>query len=86
MATQPSSTPVVRFADFDFDMRTGELRRNRTSLKLQPQPAKVLALLVSRPGEIVHPARLGPAGLGLGDICRFRAGAQLRYPSNPLCP
>ena len=53
MATQPSSSPLLRFADFEFDVRTGELRRDGTSLKLQPQPAKVLALLVSRAGEIV---------------------------------
>jgi len=53
MGTHPSSSPVVRFADFELDLRTGELRRNGTSLKLQPQPAKLLALLVSRAGEVV---------------------------------
>jgi TolB-like protein/DNA-binding winged helix-turn-helix (wHTH) protein/Tfp pilus assembly protein PilF len=53
VATQPSSSLVVRFGDFELDLRTGELRRDGTSLKLQPQPAKVLAVLVSRPGEIV---------------------------------
>jgi TolB-like protein/DNA-binding winged helix-turn-helix (wHTH) protein/tetratricopeptide (TPR) repeat protein len=53
VATQLSSSLVVRFADFELDLRTGELRRNGTSLKLQRQPAKILAVLVSRPGEIV---------------------------------
>ena len=51
----PSSNPnvPVRFGPFELDVRTGELRRDGTSLKLQPQPAKVLQLLVARAGEIV---------------------------------
>jgi len=53
VASHLSSSHVVRFADFEFDLRSGELSRNGTSLKLQPQPAKVLTLLVSRHGEIV---------------------------------
>jgi TolB-like protein/DNA-binding winged helix-turn-helix (wHTH) protein len=53
VATQSGFSPLVRFADFELDLRTGELRRDGTSLKLQPQPAKVLVLLVSRAGEIV---------------------------------
>ena len=44
---------TVRFGVFEFDCRSGELRRNEPSLKLQPQPAKVLAILVSRTAEIV---------------------------------
>jgi TolB-like protein/DNA-binding winged helix-turn-helix (wHTH) protein/Tfp pilus assembly protein PilF len=43
----------VRFADFELDLRTGELRRDGASLRLQPQPAKVLVLLVSKAGEVV---------------------------------
>jgi len=43
----------VRFADFELDLRTGELRRAGTALKLQPQPAKVLGVLVGRAGEVV---------------------------------
>jgi TolB-like protein/DNA-binding winged helix-turn-helix (wHTH) protein/tetratricopeptide (TPR) repeat protein len=49
----PASFLPVRFWDFQLDLRTGELRRDGIDLKLQPQPAKVLALLVSRPGEVV---------------------------------
>jgi TolB-like protein/DNA-binding winged helix-turn-helix (wHTH) protein/tetratricopeptide (TPR) repeat protein len=44
---------VVRFAEFALDLRSGELRTNGTSVKLQPQPAKILALLVRRRGETV---------------------------------
>jgi TolB-like protein/DNA-binding winged helix-turn-helix (wHTH) protein/Tfp pilus assembly protein PilF len=74
VATQPGSSLVVRFADFDFDMRTGELRRNRTSLKLQPQPAKVLALLVSRPGEIVTRQDLAQQVWGSETFVDFEQG------------
>jgi DNA-binding winged helix-turn-helix (wHTH) protein/tetratricopeptide (TPR) repeat protein len=44
---------TVRFAEFEMDLRSGELRANGTSVRLQPQPAKVLALLVRRRGETV---------------------------------
>jgi TolB-like protein/DNA-binding winged helix-turn-helix (wHTH) protein/Tfp pilus assembly protein PilF len=42
-----------RFGLFDFDPRTSELRREGVVVKLSPQPARVLALLVERPGEVV---------------------------------
>ncbi len=41
------------FDDFVFDPRTLELTRGGTPCRLQPQPARVLGLLVSRPGELV---------------------------------
>jgi DNA-binding winged helix-turn-helix (wHTH) protein/TolB-like protein len=43
----------VRFGLFEFNAATGELVREGTPVRLQPQPARVLALLVERPGEIV---------------------------------
>ncbi len=43
----------LRFGLFEFDDRTGELRRDGDVVKLPPQPARVLALLVAKPGEIV---------------------------------
>jgi TolB-like protein/DNA-binding winged helix-turn-helix (wHTH) protein/cytochrome c-type biogenesis protein CcmH/NrfG len=43
----------IFFGEFELDCRSGELRCNGTPVKLQPQPAKVLAALASRPGEIV---------------------------------
>ena len=42
-----------RFGLFDFDDRTGELRREGQIVKLSPQPARVLALLLERRGEVV---------------------------------
>ncbi len=53
MVSSSNPNVLVRFGPFELDVRTGELRRDGTSLKLQPQPAKVLQLLVARAGEIV---------------------------------
>ena len=35
------------------DPETGELRKGDASIKLHPQPAELLTMLVNRPGEIV---------------------------------
>lgn len=74
MSTQSSSSPVVRFADFVLDLRTGELCRNGTSLKLQPQPAKVLTLLVTRAGEIVTRKELAQQVWGTQTFVDFEQG------------
>ena len=44
---------ALRFGAFELDVRSGELRRNGTTVRLQPQPFKVLVLLASRPGDVV---------------------------------
>jgi DNA-binding winged helix-turn-helix (wHTH) protein/TolB-like protein len=49
---------TIRFTDFTFDPATGELRRNGTTTRLEPQPARVLAVLAERAGEIVTRAEL----------------------------
>jgi DNA-binding winged helix-turn-helix (wHTH) protein/TolB-like protein len=43
----------VRFGVFEFDPDTGELTRGGVPQRLQPQPARVLAVLLEQPGEIV---------------------------------
>lgn len=43
----------VRFGQFEFDPGSGELWKSGRPLRLQPQPARVLALLIERPGEVV---------------------------------
>ena len=43
----------VAFGDFDLDLATGELRKSGTVLKLEPQPASLLCLLVSEAGKLV---------------------------------
>ena len=46
-------TEVVRFATFEVDLRSGELRKGGMKLKLGGQPFQVLAILLERPGDIV---------------------------------
>ncbi len=44
---------VYRFGLFEFDATAGELRRQGRLIRLEPQPARALALLLSRPAEVV---------------------------------
>ena len=44
---------TVRFGEFEFDSLAGELRRDGATTRLEPQPARVLALLVERAGGVV---------------------------------
>lgn len=44
---------VLRFAGFEFDPSTGELRGAQGTRRLQPQPAQVLRALATRPGALV---------------------------------
>jgi DNA-binding winged helix-turn-helix (wHTH) protein len=41
------------FGPFEFDERTGELRRGGLRIKLQEQPARVLALLLQKKDDLV---------------------------------
>lgn len=43
----------VRFGIYDFSPSTGELRKDGVAVRLQTQPARVLATLVARSGAIV---------------------------------
>ena len=55
MAAEPQErqSSVVRFAEFELDLRTAELRKRGLRLRLQEQSFQVLAMLVARPGELV---------------------------------
>jgi DNA-binding winged helix-turn-helix (wHTH) protein len=44
---------VFTFGDFELDVEVGELRRENRRLKLQPQPFKLLLLLVRKGGALV---------------------------------
>jgi Tol biopolymer transport system component/DNA-binding winged helix-turn-helix (wHTH) protein len=52
MATT-STTRQFRFATFEVDVQTGELRKGGVRIRLQEQPFKVLVMLLERPGELV---------------------------------
>ena len=48
-----SSSREIRFADFEVDLRSGDLRRRGLRVKLQIQPFQVLCALLERSGEVV---------------------------------
>src|ERR1041385_7025130 len=47
------SDQIIRFADFELDLRAGELRRYGIRLPVQGRPVQVLAILVRNPGQLV---------------------------------
>jgi TolB-like protein/DNA-binding winged helix-turn-helix (wHTH) protein/Tfp pilus assembly protein PilF len=52
----PSSSPgarVLRFDNFELDVRAGELRKRGVRLRLQGQPLQVLAAILNRAGDVV---------------------------------
>jgi DNA-binding winged helix-turn-helix (wHTH) protein/TolB-like protein len=54
----PGDPQIVRFEDFEFSTVSGELRRGDIAARLEPQPARVLAVLVERAGDVVTRAEL----------------------------
>jgi TolB-like protein/DNA-binding winged helix-turn-helix (wHTH) protein/tetratricopeptide (TPR) repeat protein len=66
MANPAESTHLVRFGDFELDLRTGELRTDGHHIILQEKPFQILSALLERPGEMVAREelikRLWPAG------------------------
>jgi DNA-binding winged helix-turn-helix (wHTH) protein/TolB-like protein len=66
--------PPVRFGRFDFDPDTGALRREGADVRLQPQPARALAVLVARPGELVAREALQEAVWGVETNVDFDRG------------
>jgi TolB-like protein/DNA-binding winged helix-turn-helix (wHTH) protein len=53
MAFETRNSGVVRFATFQVDLRSGELRKQGVKIKVQEQPLRVLTVLLQRPGEVV---------------------------------
>jgi len=53
MVPAQASPAVVSFGVFEADLRAGELRRNGIKVHLQDLPFRMLALLLSRPHEVV---------------------------------
>jgi DNA-binding winged helix-turn-helix (wHTH) protein/TolB-like protein len=50
----PSTLPsLVRFANFEVDVRAGELRRDGSKMRLQEQPFLLLTVLLESAGEVV---------------------------------
>jgi DNA-binding winged helix-turn-helix (wHTH) protein/TolB-like protein len=65
---------IHRFGTFEFDAASGELRKNGRSVALEPQPARALALLLSRAGDIVTREELRDAVWGKDTHVDFDRG------------
>src|SRR5260370_12341064 len=53
VATSAQSPSRLRFDSFEVDLRSGEMWKHGTRIRLQDQPFQVLRLLLERRGEIV---------------------------------
>ena len=53
MGSSQAPLALVRFGVFEADLRAGELRRNGVRVRLQDLPFRALAVLLSRPGEVI---------------------------------
>jgi TolB-like protein/Tfp pilus assembly protein PilF len=57
VAHMQSSSPrwpgIIRFGVFEVDVRTGELRKSGTKIRVQEQPFQILVTLLERPDEVV---------------------------------
>src|SRR3984957_18697682 len=64
----------IRFGDFEFDSLSGKLFLDGIRLKIQPQPLRVLAVLLERPGEIVSREQLRTRVWGYATFVEFDQG------------
>ena len=53
MAETEPQVRLLRFGNFEVDLRSGELRKAGVKLKFGGQPLQVLSILLERPGEVV---------------------------------
>ena len=52
------ASPVVRFADFEFDFERDQLRRNGVAIALSPKPGALLRYLLANPQRVVSKTEL----------------------------
>jgi len=77
MATAPSDIRVLRFGIFELNIATGELRKAGMTVKLRPQAAKVLSILVRRSGHLVSREELREQVWGHETFVDFEHGLNL---------
>src|SRR5712675_1399925 len=53
MAETARQFRLLRFGDFEVDLRSGELRKAGVKLKFGGQPFQVLSILLEQPGDVV---------------------------------
>src|SRR6267154_992512 len=65
---------LIRFGEFEVDLRAGELFKQGVKIRLQQQPFRVLALLLEHPGEVVTREDLRQAIWPAGTFVEFDVG------------
>jgi DNA-binding winged helix-turn-helix (wHTH) protein/TolB-like protein len=65
---------IFTFGTFEFDDQNNELRKNGRAVAIEPQPAKALALLLTRSGEVVSREELRDAVWGRDTHVDFDRG------------
>jgi DNA-binding winged helix-turn-helix (wHTH) protein len=69
-----SRAQKLRFAAFEVDPLSGELRKHGIRIKLQEQPFKILLALLEKPGEVVTREELRQRIWGEGTFVDFDHG------------
>jgi DNA-binding winged helix-turn-helix (wHTH) protein/Tol biopolymer transport system component len=64
----------LRFGDYELDCRAGKLWRDGFTVKIQPQPMRVLRILLEQPGEIVSREQLRERVWGVATFVEFDQG------------
>jgi DNA-binding winged helix-turn-helix (wHTH) protein/Flp pilus assembly protein TadD len=65
---------IFRFADFELDGRSRELRKRGRRLRVQQQPLQILTMLVAAPGDVVSREELRERIWGAGTHVDFNRG------------
>lgn len=73
-APKPISGVTVRFGIYEFNLKTGELRKCGLPISRAPQPAQILCLLVSRAGELVSREEISETVCGKETFVDFEQG------------
>jgi len=68
------SDPLFRFGAFEIQLETGELRKRGRKIKLPPQSFRLLALLLSSPGQLVTREAIRKEIWGSGTFVDFEHG------------
>jgi DNA-binding winged helix-turn-helix (wHTH) protein/tetratricopeptide (TPR) repeat protein len=74
MASSARPSALIRFGSFELDAANRILRKAGISLKLHPQPFRVLLLLADRPGQIVDRKEIQKALWGNNTFVDFEGG------------
>ena len=78
MAETARQLRLLRFGDFEVDLRSGELRKAGVKLKFGGQPFQVLSILLEQSGRRGDAGGIAEAALA-GHLCRRRSQPEYRH-------